>query len=170
MKVVCDASPLISLAKLNQLGLLIELYDQILMPFEVYNEVVTEGIRLGLPDAYDIKLLIDKKYIVVKKTSVLDLSESEYKTIDIGEAKVISLAIKERADIVLIDELTARNIARKKKLTIKGTIGVLIDAYRKELITFRQLEILIETIEEHPDLWISKELCEQVLKSLKKFK
>lgn len=167
MKVVCDTGPLISLAKLNQLGLLIELYEEILIPSEVYDEAVTEGIKLGTPDAYEIKILVDKKYISVKKVMHHILSEKEYSRIDIGEAKVISLAINERADIVLIDELTARMIARKKSLKIKGTLGLLIDSYRKGLITVRQLEFLIETIKIHPDLWISKELCDRVLESIK---
>lgn len=80
---------------------------------------------------------------------------------------LISLAINERVDIVLIDELAARMIARKKSLKIKGTLGLLIDSYRKGLITVRQLEFLIETIKIRPDLWISKELCDRVLESIK---
>lgn len=43
----------------------------------------------------------------------------------------------------------------------------LVDSYHKNLITIRQLELLIETIKIHPDLWISKELCDQVLRSIK---
>ena len=51
MIVVSNAGPLIALGKLGQLGLLLRLYDRILIPREVYREVVVNGLRLGVPDA-----------------------------------------------------------------------------------------------------------------------
>jgi predicted nucleic acid-binding protein len=48
VKVVCNAGPLIAPGKLGRLGLLLKLYDAILVPREVYNEVVVNGLRLGV--------------------------------------------------------------------------------------------------------------------------
>ena len=50
MIIVSNAGPLIALGKLGQLGLLLRLYDRILIPREVYREVVVNGLRLGAPD------------------------------------------------------------------------------------------------------------------------
>ena len=51
MRVVSNAGPLIALGKLGQLGLLLKLHDEVVVPREVYNEVVVSGLRLGAPEA-----------------------------------------------------------------------------------------------------------------------
>ena len=54
--VLCNAGPLIALGKLNRLELLAELYGQIRIPRVVYDEAVTQGLALGMPDAHTIRL------------------------------------------------------------------------------------------------------------------
>ena len=54
MVVVSNASPLIIMSKLGQLTLLPQLYDQVLIPQAVYEEVVVVGLRDGHTDAIDI--------------------------------------------------------------------------------------------------------------------
>jgi predicted nucleic acid-binding protein len=55
VKVVCNAGPLIALGKVGRLGLLLKLYDTILVPREVYNEVVVNGLRLGASEAQAVE-------------------------------------------------------------------------------------------------------------------
>ncbi|MFQ6032410.1 MAG: hypothetical protein ACE5K2_05750 [Candidatus Zixiibacteriota bacterium] len=43
MIIVSDASPIISLARAGLLGLLRDLFHQVVIPFEVYQEVVVQG-------------------------------------------------------------------------------------------------------------------------------
>jgi len=50
-KVVSNATPLIYLAKANQLSLLQSMVNQVFIPEAVYREVVVEGKRLGEKDA-----------------------------------------------------------------------------------------------------------------------
>ena len=49
MKVVADASPLITLARVGHFDLLPSLYGTIIIPTEVHNEIVLAGA--GLPGA-----------------------------------------------------------------------------------------------------------------------
>lgn len=51
MIAVTDSGPLIALAKLNHLRLLPAIYDLVLVPQAVYDEVITVGLRRGYPDA-----------------------------------------------------------------------------------------------------------------------
>jgi len=55
--------------------------------------------------------------------------------LDQGELDVILLAQEVNADWVLIDEKLARRIARDMGLQVKGTLGVLLLAYRVGLIS-----------------------------------
>lgn len=47
MIVVADATPLIYLAAIGKFELLRELFGRIKIPFEVYEEVVTQGAGIG---------------------------------------------------------------------------------------------------------------------------
>jgi predicted nucleic acid-binding protein len=47
-----------------------------------------------------------------------------------------------------------------------GTLGILVRAYRQNLLSFDQAELLISEIASRPDIWIAARLCEQVLASL----
>jgi hypothetical protein len=48
--------------------------------------------------------------------------------LDLGEAEAIALAHETRADVVLIDELNGRRIAKREGIPIIGLMGVLANA------------------------------------------
>lgn len=57
---------LIWLAKAGRLDLLRDQYQRILIPPEVYTEVVVDGLREGYPDAYVVKDAVEQGWIVVE--------------------------------------------------------------------------------------------------------
>jgi predicted nucleic acid-binding protein len=84
----------------------------------------------------------------------------------IGEKAVISLAVKEKIERVLIDEAKARTVARFKGLKPKGTLGILWDAYKSGRISKENLEELtLELIEK--GYRIKEELLIEFLKKIK---
>ncbi|MDI6735366.1 MAG: hypothetical protein QME42_04085 [bacterium] len=170
MRVVSNAGPLIALGKLGQLGLLVKLYDYVLIPPKVELEVVTNGINLGCHDAYATKILIDKGIIEVKKIASAKISNWINMGIDEGEAETIELALAEGADLVLIDNWHAREAARKVNLKIKGSVGIIVEAYRRRYLTMDEFELLIKEIENRPELWISDEICDYILRQVEKEK
>ncbi|CAG0932094.1 hypothetical protein TFLX_02454 [Thermoflexales bacterium] len=54
MKAVSNAGPLIALGKLGLMSLLHTLYDSVVIPTAVYDEVVTRALEQGQPDAYAV--------------------------------------------------------------------------------------------------------------------
>ena len=67
--------------------------------------------------------------------------------------------------VLLLHEV-ARAEARRLKVRLCGTLGILVRAYRQGLLSFDQVELLIREIAARPDIWIAARLCEQVLASL----
>ncbi|HIH96974.1 MAG TPA: hypothetical protein HA348_05815 [Thermoplasmata archaeon] len=55
MKIVTNASPLIFLAKIDKLELLIELFEEVIIPVQVFAEVVIKGKEKGMDDAFLIE-------------------------------------------------------------------------------------------------------------------
>jgi predicted nucleic acid-binding protein len=163
MKVVSNAGPLIALGKLGQLGLLLKLYNEILIPSAVYEEVVINGLRLGAFEAQVVDRLVRQGYIQVVNVTLPVALPTWAESIDIGEIQVILLAQQQSADWALIDNAHARRAARQVGVPLKGTIGLLLESYRRGYLTLKEFELLIQEIQARPELWISERLCEWAL-------
>ena len=167
MITISNAGPLISLSKLGQLGLLLKLCGKVIIPREIYNETVVNGIKLGAPDAFSIKRIIDADRILVEDVILSDQDSKLIGTIDLGEVAVIALAKQKKADWVLIDNLHARKAARLQNLPIKGTVGILVEGFRKGFLSKDEVQLIIEEIKARPDLWISDRLCDYALQMIR---
>jgi hypothetical protein len=58
--VLANAGPLMALGKLNRLGLLSGLYGTVHIPRSVYREVVSVGMAQGQPDAFAVRLSVER--------------------------------------------------------------------------------------------------------------
>jgi len=158
--VVCNASPLIFIAKIRRLDIL-NIYS-LCIPSQVEVEII-KGIKRKQEDARLITEYLKQRNIVPVKISLLrDLPNF----LGAGEKAVISLAVKEKIESVLIDEAKARTVARFKGLKPKGTLGVLWDSYKVGKIDRKILEtLLLELIEK--GYRIKEDLFIEFLKKLK---
>lgn len=163
MKVISNASPLIALGKLGQLGLLLKLYKEILIPHEVYHEVVINGYRLGASEAHDVDFLVQQSLVRIVEVTLPKPLPAWAQAIDAGEMEVILLALQDNPDWVIIDNAHARRAARQLGLPLKGTVGILLDAFRQKYLSLQEFELIIANIKAHPSYWISERLCDQAL-------
>lgn len=65
--------------------------------------------------------------------------------------------------LVLMDETVGRQIARALGLTVRGSLGVLIEAHRQGLIGPDQLRLCFTEMARRQDIWISRALVERLL-------
>jgi predicted nucleic acid-binding protein len=159
--VIADSGPLMVLAKLNLLHLLKLLYGRVHFTPAVYTEVVGEGIRLGYEDAHTLQRFLALEHW--KATAIPSIPvELAALRLDRGERESIALAIALNG-VLLMDEERGRQVARQRGLTVHGTLGVLIQAYRSGHIGAEQLRFYFGQIEEHSDIWISPTLCRRLL-------
>ena len=124
--VVADTSPLISLEACNQLDLLRRLYARVIVPKEVERELSVGGttpLPRGLTRAH-------RKWIRVR-TLRTPPAPALAAVLDPGEAEVIALALEIGCPLVLLDEQTARIVARGSGLQVIGAIRVLWHAKMK---------------------------------------
>jgi uncharacterized protein len=166
--VLCNAGPLIALGKLNRLELLVDLYGEVQITGCVYDEVVTRGMARGAPEALMVRLFWQRQgWPVVDVQSDVISAYTPSATLDPGEIEVIALARTLVDPLVLLDDEIARTEARRLNLRVRGTLGILVQAYHAGFLSFDQTELLIQEIIARPDIWISTKLCEQVLDSLR---
>lgn len=133
MKVVVNATPLIALSLINQQELLNELFDEVLVPSAVYQEVVIQGA--GQPGAAELASIT---WIQVQAPSTSSTIEPLLLGLDTGELQVLLLAQEVQADWVLVDERLGRRIARAMNLPVKGTVGIMLAACEVGLLSKTQ--------------------------------
>ncbi|HEY73894.1 MAG TPA: hypothetical protein G4N99_11540 [Thermoflexia bacterium] len=166
--VLCDAGPLMALGKLNRLDLLTDLYTEVQIPRAVYDEVVTQGLARGTPDAFTIRMFWQRKaWPIVNVPEDMLSAYAPQVVLDTGETQVLALAQTLTDPLVLLDDEVARTEARCLGLRLRGTLGIIAQARRRDLLSFDQVELMIREIAIRPDIWISDKLCEQVLASLR---
>ena len=159
MYVVSNSSPLIHLSKIGLLHILHEIFDDIIIPEAVYQECVVQGDHRD-----DAKMIDDAPWIRVKqiKNEYTHLKKAFLKDIDQGESEAIVLALQESADLILLDEYDARELARNHDLRITGVIGVLMKA--KKIGKIDDLRKHLDALRSS-GFWINDILYEKICKT-----
>ncbi len=131
MKVVTNSTPLIELSKINQLDLLRDVYGTILIPEEVYVEVVIDGIgKSGAAEVEAAEWI--HRQSVVDKYQIRTLQTQH--SLHLGECATIILAQEVNAEQVILDDNAARQEAVARGLPVIGTVGVLLVAKAQSII------------------------------------
>lgn len=120
--VLSNTSPLFYLYRLRRLELLQELYQRIVVPEAVVNE-----LEAGRAQGEDTPAVIDYRWIEVQSVRVPRLVRL-ITDLGAGEAEVLALALDAPHSLVILDDRLAREIGKLQNLRITGTAGVLLKA------------------------------------------
>jgi len=126
MNVVSDAGPLIHLSRIGQLELLQAFFGRVLIAPAVRREVVERGS--GQAGAQEVEHASWIEVQTPQRTDIIALLGAQ---LDRGEAESIALAVEVQADWLLIDERVGRYVAQNVGMRVKGTLGLLVEAYRR---------------------------------------
>ena len=151
--VVADAGPLIALARLHLLELLPQVFGEVLVTDVVLEECARSP---DFPEAPTILAAMAEN--VMTRCVAQDFSAFEQE-IDIEEASAIAVAIERRCG-VLMDDKAGRRMAGHIGIPVIGTVGVLVLAKRKGLVT--RVKPLLEHLVES-GYFLSKEIIAATL-------
>lgn len=163
MIVVSDATPVISLLKINQLNLLHGLFQEVFIPQAVYDELTLNPVFEK--EAMQIKECSFITKVEVGEESSVNLFQ-RVTGLDRGESEAIIYTDSIGADLILMDEIKGRKIAVQVGLRVMGTLGILLEAYEQGLISkeeiFSGLDIL-----KNSGRYISEALYKQLTEKIK---
>jgi predicted nucleic acid-binding protein len=120
--VISNSSPLIALTQIGRLDLLRRLHTRISIPPAVAREVAPTVA--ALPD-----------WVVVQQLAHPLQPSTVSGSIGPGEREVISLGLELGAALLLLDEQPARRLATSLGLRVIGTVGLLMAAKQRGLLT-----------------------------------
>jgi len=150
MTIVTNTGPLVILAKIDQLGLLQQMFTSVAIPPAVYRELLAksgaEVSRLDAALAQFIEVVAEPEFPPAVKIVTDHL--------DAGEQQAIALAHARNTTLV-IDERLGRQAARQLGLSVTGSTGVLIEAKQRGYIP--AVRPLLEAAR-RKGYWLSDEL------------
>ncbi len=141
--VIADSSTLIALLDACSFDVLFELFDEIKISDEVYDEITYQK-QHGHPI---------ERYLISKKITCISIDHDEFyemliKKLDKGESASIVLAKKLQLPLV-IDEKKGRAIAKSLGIGIIGLVGIILKLLKEKIIDKNEAVILIQTIEKN---------------------
>lgn len=155
--IIADSSPLISLAIIEQLELLSQLYQRVLIPPSVWDEVTVQGA--GLPGSLAVSQAVWLEIQAPDPNILQPLSI----LVDRGEAEVIALGQSMSNSLVMLDDARARRVAERLGTRCIGTIGVLRRAKKAGLIS--AIKPHVEQLQ-RSGIFIAPKLIEAVLQDV----
>jgi len=148
-KSVIDTSRLISLRKINSLELIAKFKTEVVIPEEVYEEAVINGEKKGIADSIVIKSFIGNRemgILSVKSNDRKVLREKVGKGLTKGDEAVLSLALREKAEIIITNDDGLGKIAMALGFLVMATADLLMEVLKKKLLSFNEFEVLMRSL------------------------
>jgi uncharacterized protein len=124
--VVSDSSPLIALSSVDRLDLMQLLFDTVIIPVSVRDEVVGTAAKIAVELPSLIRVVPVAAELPVRFLKL---------NLHAGESEAIALALERGIQGIILDDKQAREIADELGLKVIGTLGLLILAKRKGFLS-----------------------------------
>lgn len=121
--IISDSCSLILLEKSKILSIFLDL-NYIIIPREVYNETIIQGLKLGYLDAKKIN-----EYIISNKIIIKDVKKLIDLKINKGEREAISLYLEINANFLFTDDKKAINCCKLKNINYVTTPEIIYKLY-----------------------------------------
>ena len=148
--VVCDSSFLILISKLEMLDLLIEVFEDILIPQAVYFESVEQGRILRKMDAFLVEKRIKDGKIIVEK--IKDLAEKErlIKNFNMheGESEALILYLEKNADLLGTDDYKTLKVCKILSIRYFTTLLFILRCFSNNLLSKDRAILKYEKLQE----------------------
>ena len=154
-RVIVNTTPIIALSLIGKIDLLRQLYVEVMIPPAVRAEIFRGGAeRAGMTELQEATWIQETQ---LQNPHSADLLVD----LDRGEAEVLVLALEQQADLVILDERLGRQHARRLRLSLTGTLGVLLRA--KQLGFVSSIPSMLEELQ-HSGIWLSKGVVRETLR------
>ncbi len=154
--IVSNTTPLINFYSIERLDILEKLFGRIIIP-----EAVAKEIKEKEKKFKGVEEVLNSNFIEVQKIHNDTFSNNLKIDLDDGEAEAIVLAKELKIRLILLDELSARSLCKYHDLDALGTIGCLILAKEKGIVS--TIKPFLDGIREKGNFWIKETLYESII-------
>jgi uncharacterized protein len=150
VKVYSNTTPLLAFAAIERFDILQAVHRQIHVVESVWKECQS-GLPIVVPDVtkLDWVCLVDGPRE----------ADGRFLALDAGERDTISEALRDKGDLVLMDERLGRNLAEYYGLRVVGTLGTLLKA--KKMGILPEFLPIVRALQEH-GFWYAENLVRRL--------
>lgn len=130
---ICNASPIIGLFAIDKVWILWKLFDEIVMPKAVYEELCMDSVK-HQKETEELKRLVSCGKLQICRIQNKELVKTLYGKLHFGELEVIVGAKEQNIKIAIIDEKAARKLAAEFLVDTIGILGILMLAKQKGIL------------------------------------
>ena len=148
MIVVADTSPLNYLVLLGHIDILAKIYAEVLVPRSVLDELHDSDAPA------EVRAWVSAPPVWLQISTLIFRRDPLMDRLDRGEQDAILLAESFKAERLIIDDLEGRREAANRGLPVIGTLGILAEAARRNLLDLPQALDALQATNFHvaPDL------------------
>jgi predicted nucleic acid-binding protein len=150
VKVYSNTTPLLAFASIERFDILQSVHGELHVV-----ESVKRECQAGLPIMVPNLMKLDWVCLVDDPQEM----DGRFLALDAGERDTISEALRDKADLVLIDERLGRNLAEYYGLRVVGTLGTLLKAKKIGIIS--EFLPIVRALQEH-GFWYSENLIQRL--------
>ncbi len=148
--IICDSSFLVLISKLELLDLLIELFENIIIPQSVFIEAVDQGKKLKKMDAFLIeKRVIDQKILVEE---IKDLTEKANLirnfNLHEGESEALILYLEKKAELLGTDDYKTLKVCKILSIRYFTTLLFILRCFSNNLLSKDRAILKYEKLQE----------------------
>ncbi len=159
--VVCDASPLIILAKLDRLHLITDLLGNDIVVLQcVADEVLDE--RAGTLE----RQRLDGFLSAIARVAAFEESDIESNALSDSDRYTLTYSIRNAVNWLVVDERLMRRVATEHGIAVMGILGLLVGAAKRGILTHAESELALREAVGVHGLRISVALYQRVLDEL----
>ncbi len=151
-KAVTNANTLIFIAKIDIFDLAKNIFSEIFITDEVFEEIFKKGCIENLKIEKELNTFL-------KKVSMKNLKNL---LIDKGEISAISYCLEKNIKTFLSDDKKARITAESLGIKAKGILGIILDNLQKKKITNERAKVLIKKLIEN-GYYISSDIYDELM-------
>jgi predicted nucleic acid-binding protein len=156
--VVSDTTPLHYLILVGRESILEKLYGKVFIP----PGVLAELAHASAPVQISNWAARPPAWVTVATPAMIP---GRYDGLDFGERQALALAVEIKADLVLLDDKLARRLAQRELMRVKGTLGVVADAAKANLLDFVETVEALQRTSMHLDQEFVREVVEEYKRS-----
>jgi len=159
---VCDTSPLIFLSKIERIFIVFQLYPKVVIPPAVSSEIFESRRK---PENILRHLVEDDK--ILRRAPAKEMLQRVPHEFGRGEREAIALALELSQSLLITDDAQARKFARNHGLPLTGTIGILLEAYQRQIVppTVHDIDRLVEA-----GLWMHENFYNRIIQVVEDIK
>ena len=156
MIVIADTSPINYLILIGEIDVLPALYGRVSIPPSVHEELDSSCT----PEAVRMWIARPPVWLEVRQPS--HAGDPQLSHLDAGERDAIILAEELHAEQLLIDEAPGRKEASRRHLPLTGTLGILREAAKQDLLDFKNTVMRLRKT----SFYVSQNLLDQIIKEI----